>query len=44
MSSEWVSADEALRMGLVWRVCEPDELLPELVGTPKSLPPGLFRA
>jgi len=29
MSSEWVSADEALRMGLVWRVCEPDELLLE---------------
>lgn len=27
MSSEWVQADEALRMGLVWRVCEPDELL-----------------
>jgi enoyl-CoA hydratase/carnithine racemase len=29
MSSEWVSADEALRMGLAWRVCEPGELLPE---------------
>ncbi len=29
MSSEWVSADEALRMGLVWRVCEPGDLLPE---------------
>ena len=29
MSSEWVSAQEALRMGLVWRVCEPDDLLPE---------------
>ena len=29
MSSEWVSADEALRMGLVWRVCDPEELLPE---------------
>lgn len=27
MSSEWVGADEALRMGLVWRICEPDELL-----------------
>ena len=23
MSSEWVDAHEALRMGLVWRVCEP---------------------
>ena len=29
MSSEWVTADEALRMGLVWRVCEPGDLLPE---------------
>jgi len=27
MSSEWVGADEALRMGLVWKVCEPDDLL-----------------
>ncbi len=29
MSSEWVGADEALRMGLVWKVCEPDELIAE---------------
>jgi enoyl-CoA hydratase/carnithine racemase len=29
MSSEWVDADEALRMGLAWKVCAPDELLPE---------------
>ena len=29
MSSEWVTAEEALRMGLVWKVCEPDDLLPE---------------
>lgn len=28
MSSEWVDAAEALDMGLVWRVCEPAELLP----------------
>ena len=28
-SSEWVSAAEALSMGLVWRVCEPDDLLAE---------------
>lgn len=27
MSSEWISAQEALQMGLVWKVCEPDELL-----------------
>jgi enoyl-CoA hydratase/carnithine racemase len=29
MSSEWVDADEALRMGLVWKICAPDDLLPE---------------
>jgi enoyl-CoA hydratase/carnithine racemase len=29
MSSEWVSAEEAKEMGLVWRVCAPDELLSE---------------
>ncbi|KAA1251910.1 enoyl-CoA hydratase/isomerase family protein [Mycobacterium simiae] len=29
MSSEWVNADEALRMGLVWRVCAPEGLLSE---------------
>ena len=29
MSSEWISADEAQRMGLAWKVCEPDDLLPE---------------
>src|SRR3954468_550244 len=28
-SSDWVSADEALAMGLVWRVCAPDALLAE---------------
>jgi enoyl-CoA hydratase/carnithine racemase len=30
MSSEWVDAAEALRMGLVWRVCEPGELEAEV--------------
>jgi enoyl-CoA hydratase/carnithine racemase len=28
LSAEWVSAAEALGMGLVWKVCEPDDLLP----------------
>lgn len=28
LSAEWVSAEEAREMGLVWKVCEPDELLP----------------
>ena len=28
-SSAWVSAEEALAMGLVWRVCPPDALLAE---------------
>ena len=29
MSSEWIGAAEAKEMGLVWKVCEPDDLLPE---------------
>src|SRR6478736_6121388 len=29
LSAEWVSAAEAREMGLVWRVCEPDDLLAE---------------
>jgi enoyl-CoA hydratase/carnithine racemase len=29
MSSEWVGAQEALAMGMVWKVCEPDDLLAE---------------
>jgi enoyl-CoA hydratase/carnithine racemase len=28
LSAEWVGADEARDMGLVWKVCEPDELMP----------------
>lgn len=27
MSSEWIDADQALAMGLVWHVCPPDELM-----------------
>src|SRR6478609_1454705 len=29
LSAEWLSAQEALAMGLVWRVCEPEDLLSE---------------
>jgi enoyl-CoA hydratase/carnithine racemase len=29
LSAEWISATEALAMGLVWRVCEPEELMAE---------------
>jgi enoyl-CoA hydratase/carnithine racemase len=29
MSSEWVDAAEAHRMGLAWKVCEPEDLLDE---------------
>ena len=29
LSSEWVSAHEALEMGMVWKVCEPQDLLAE---------------
>jgi enoyl-CoA hydratase/carnithine racemase len=29
LSSEWIEAQEALRMGLVWRVCAPEDLLAE---------------
>lgn len=29
LSAEWISAEEAQQMGLVWKVCEPEALLPE---------------
>lgn len=29
LSSEWIDATEAHGMGLAWKVCEPDDLLPE---------------
>lgn len=29
LSATWISAAEAAEMGLVWRVCEPEDLLPE---------------
>jgi enoyl-CoA hydratase/carnithine racemase len=28
LSAEWVGAEEARDMGLVWKVCDPDDLLP----------------
>jgi enoyl-CoA hydratase/carnithine racemase len=28
MSAEWIDADTCRRIGLAWRVCEPDDLLP----------------
>ncbi len=30
LSSEWVNADEAVRMGLVWKLCEPGDLAAEV--------------
>jgi enoyl-CoA hydratase/carnithine racemase len=32
LSSEWVGAHEALAMGMVWKVCEPEDLLAEARG------------
>lgn len=29
LSAEWIDAEQALAAGLVWRVCEPDDLLEE---------------
>jgi enoyl-CoA hydratase/carnithine racemase len=37
MSSEWFSAEDCERMGLAWRVCEPDQLLPETLGVARHL-------
>jgi len=37
MSSEWLSAAECERMGLAWRVCEPDRLLPETLDVARHL-------
>jgi enoyl-CoA hydratase/carnithine racemase len=37
LSSEWVSAEEAHAMGLAWKLCEPDELLPTATGYAERL-------
>ncbi|MFS3129496.1 enoyl-CoA hydratase/isomerase family protein [Nocardioides sp. Bht2] len=29
LSAEWISAEQALEMGLAWRLCEPEELVAE---------------
>jgi len=29
LSSEWLSAEQCLAMGLAWKLCTPDELMPE---------------
>ncbi|CAN5697803.1 enoyl-CoA hydratase/isomerase family protein [soil metagenome] len=29
LSAEWIGAEQAQEMGLVWKVCAPDDLLPE---------------
>jgi enoyl-CoA hydratase/carnithine racemase len=29
LSSEWIPAEEALELGIVWKVCEPEELMAE---------------
>ncbi len=37
MSSEWISAAEAHQMGLVFRVCEPDDLMAETMAAARTL-------
>ncbi len=37
MSSEWITADEALAMGLIWKVCEPEDLLATTSGYAERL-------
>jgi enoyl-CoA hydratase/carnithine racemase len=47
LSSEWISAQEAHEMGLVWRVCEPGDVLPaatEHATTLAQLPISSLRA
>jgi enoyl-CoA hydratase/carnithine racemase len=37
MSSEWISAQEAKEMGIAWKLCEPDDLLPTVRGYAEKL-------
>jgi enoyl-CoA hydratase/carnithine racemase len=37
MSSQWLTADECVAMGLVWRRCEPDELMPTTLEHARTL-------
>lgn len=37
LSSEWFSADECKEMGLAWKVCEPDDLMPTVMTYAKKL-------
>lgn len=37
LSSEWISAEECLRMGLVWKLCAPDALLDETLSHARVL-------
>jgi enoyl-CoA hydratase/carnithine racemase len=37
MSSEWFSGPECVEMGLAWRLCEPDALLPEAMTVARTL-------
>jgi enoyl-CoA hydratase/carnithine racemase len=37
LSSEWVTADEALAMGLAWKLCEPEALIAQARGYAETL-------
>jgi enoyl-CoA hydratase/carnithine racemase len=37
MSSEWLSADDCVAMGLVWRQCDPDELMATTLAHARTL-------
>lgn len=37
LSSEWIDAAECLRMGLAWRICQPEKLLEEVMDYARRL-------